>query len=74
MVLGRKHSHSVPSSLVTGGARRNAKSRIDTGAEQIITTCPFCAVNLNAGAKLAGLDIKTIDLMQLVLESVGPVG
>jgi heterodisulfide reductase subunit D len=44
----------------------------DVGAEQIITTCPFCAVNLNAGAKQLGIRLPTVDLMQLVLEALGP--
>ena len=37
-----------------------------TGAELIVTPCPFCVVNLNAGAKKGNIDIKAIDLMQLV--------
>jgi heterodisulfide reductase subunit D len=53
------------------GADR-VQEAIDTGAEQIITTCPFCAVNLNAGAKQLGVRMPTIDLMQLVLEALGP--
>ena len=53
------------------GADR-VQEAIDTGAEQIITTCPFCAVNLNAGAKQLGVRMPTIDLMQLVLETLGP--
>jgi Fe-S oxidoreductase len=53
------------------GADR-VQEAIDTGAEQIITTCPFCAVNLNAGAKQLGVRMPTIDLMQLVLEAIGP--
>ena len=55
-------------------AADRVREALSTGAEQIITTCPFCAINLNAGAKRAGSDIKTIDLMQLLLESIGPVG
>jgi Fe-S oxidoreductase len=45
---------------------------VNIGADQIITTCPFCAVNLNAGAKKAGQRMGTIDLMQLILEVMGP--
>jgi len=41
-----------------------------TGAELIVTPCPFCVVNLNAGAKKAGIDIKTVDLGQLVMQAL----
>ncbi|MFQ6128165.1 MAG: (Fe-S)-binding protein [Thermoplasmata archaeon] len=34
-------------------------------AEIIATPCPFCVVNLNAGAKKAGVDIKTMDVVQV---------
>ena len=53
-------------------AANRVQEALDVGAEQIITTCPFCAVNLNAGAKKLGVNIKTIDVLQLVLESLGP--
>jgi heterodisulfide reductase subunit D len=55
-------------------AADRVKEAEGVGAEQIITTCPFCAVNLNAGAKLAGIKLETIDLMQLLLEALGPAG
>ncbi len=41
------------------------KEAVETGGEVIVTPCPFCVVNLNAGAKRAGIDIKTMDLVQL---------
>lgn len=53
-------------------AADRVQEAIDVGAEQMITTCPFCAVNLNAGAKQLGVRLPTIDLMQLVLEALGP--
>jgi len=53
-------------------AADRVQEAIDVGAEQMITTCPFCAVNLNAGAKQLGARLPTIDLMQLVLEALGP--
>ncbi len=40
------------------------------GAEMIATSCPFCQVNLNAGAKKAGLDIKTLDVCQIALQAL----
>ena len=41
-----------------------------TGAELIVTPCPFCVVNLNAGAKKAGIDIKTVDLGQFLMQAL----
>jgi len=51
-------------------AADRVREAMGTGAEEIITACPFCTLNLNAGAKKAGLKIKTRDLLQLVLESI----
>jgi Fe-S oxidoreductase len=44
----------------------------ETGADEIITTCPFCLVNLNAGADQAGIELKTRDLLQLIMEAIRP--
>jgi Fe-S oxidoreductase len=68
---GFKAQHNEHAEEIAADRVREA---LAVGAEQIVTTCPFCAVNLNAGAKLAGSSIKTVDLIQLVLESIGPVG
>lgn len=46
-------------------AADRVREAVETGGDVIVTPCPFCVVNLNAGAKRAGLDIKTIDLVQL---------
>ena len=51
-------------------ATKRVKEAKATGAELIITTCPFCVVNLNAGAKKANIQLKTIDLMQLVTMAI----
>jgi Fe-S oxidoreductase len=51
-------------------AAERVKYFVDAGAEVIVTSCPFCQVNLNAGAKKAGLNIKTMDVVQLALQSV----
>jgi len=50
------------------GAER-VKQFVDAGAEVIATSCPFCQVNLNAGAKKAGLNIKTMDVVQIALQA-----
>jgi heterodisulfide reductase subunit D len=51
-------------------AARRVKEAVDAGAEVIVTSCPFCQVNLNAGAKKAGLNIKTMDVVQVALQAV----
>lgn len=51
-------------------AAERVKHAVKAGAEVIATSCPFCQVNLNAGAKKAGLDIKTMDVVQIALQAV----
>jgi heterodisulfide reductase subunit D len=51
-------------------AAERVKEATDAGAELIVTSCPFCQVNLNAGAKKAGLNIKTMDVVQVALQAV----
>lgn len=50
-------------------AAERVKQFVKAGAEVIATSCPFCQVNLNAGAKKAGLDIKTMDVVQIALQA-----
>ncbi|MBN1786414.1 MAG: (Fe-S)-binding protein [Candidatus Methanofastidiosa archaeon] len=51
-------------------AAENASLRveeaIDTGAEMIISCCPFCHANLNDGAKVIKSECKTMDLIELL--------
>jgi len=51
-------------------AAERVKQFVEAGAEVIATSCPFCQVNLNAGAKRAGLDIKTVDITQIALQAL----
>jgi Fe-S oxidoreductase len=46
------------------------KEAQETGAELIVTPCPFCVVNLNAGAKKGDIPLKAIDLLQFVTMSL----
>jgi Fe-S oxidoreductase len=50
-------------------AAKRVQEAEEVGAEMIVTSCPFCQVNLNAGAKKIGSKIKTLDIVQ-VLEQV----
>jgi heterodisulfide reductase subunit D len=51
-------------------AADRVREAVKAGAEMIATSCPFCQVNLNAGAKKAGLDIKTLDICQIALQAL----
>ena len=43
-----------------------------TGADVLITCCPFCVLNLTQGAKKIGSSIKVLDLAQVLLEVTAP--
>jgi Fe-S oxidoreductase len=47
-------------------AAKRVREAEEVSAELIITSCPFCQVNLNAGAKNIGSKIKTVDIVQVV--------
>ena len=44
----------------------------EVGADLIITCCPFCVLNLRAGAKKAGSKIKVMDLSEVLLQVTAP--
>lgn len=51
-------------------ATKNAGLRIEegmsTGAEMMVSICPFCHYNLNEGAKRIGSEMKLVDLVELI--------
>jgi Fe-S oxidoreductase len=51
-------------------AAKNAGRRIEegmrTGADQMVSICPFCHYNLNEGAKRIGSPMKLYDLVELI--------
>jgi heterodisulfide reductase subunit D len=59
--------------LAVNIAAKRVKEAVATGAERIITTCPFCVLNLQAGAKQLGVNIKVMDLSELLAEVTAPV-
>jgi Fe-S oxidoreductase len=59
--------------FATNIAAKRIKEAVSTGAERIITTCPFCVLNLQQGAKQIGADIKVMDLAELLVEATNPV-
>ncbi|MDR3205720.1 MAG: 4Fe-4S dicluster domain-containing protein [Candidatus Methanoplasma sp.] len=44
-----------------------------TGADIIVTCCPFCVTNLSQGAKKIGSKIKVMDLSEVLLAVTAPV-
>jgi Fe-S oxidoreductase len=55
-------------------AMETAKMRVreakDTGAEMIVTCCPFCEMNLKDGANAEPEPLQVVDLLQLVSEAL----
>lgn len=51
-------------------ASKRVNEAIDTGADCIITTCPFCKTNLTHGADKIKNGIRTFDLMELALKAL----
>jgi Fe-S oxidoreductase len=51
-----------------------AKSRVqeaeETGAEYLVSICPFCYRNLSDAIKDLGSSIKMIDLMELIIQAI----
>lgn len=45
----------------------------ETGADILVTCCPFCVVNLTQGAKQIGSKIKIMDLSEVLLQVTAPI-
>jgi Fe-S oxidoreductase len=58
--------------LAVNIAAERVKEAVATGADILVTTCPFCVLNLQAGAKQIGSDIKVLDISELLLEATDP--
>ena len=54
---------------VAGDRIRDAE---DVGAEIIVTACPFCVLNLKAGAKKIGSKVKVMDISEVLLQVTAP--
>jgi len=59
--------------LAVNIAAERVKEAVATGADILVTTCPFCVLNLAAGAKQIGADIQVKDISELLLEVTEPV-
>lgn len=51
-------------------AKNRVKEAIDTGANILASTCPFCYRNLSDAIEAFNCDIKMVDLVELFLESL----
>ncbi|MCQ2069515.1 MAG: (Fe-S)-binding protein [archaeon] len=53
-------------------ASDRVKEAESTGAEILVTACPFCVTNLSQGAKAINSKIKVMDLGEILLEVTAP--
>jgi heterodisulfide reductase subunit D len=51
--------------------QERVKEAAETGAEALVTACPFCEGNLKDSMKAAGLDLPVYDISDLVMMSLG---
>ncbi|MFW9874108.1 MAG: (Fe-S)-binding protein [Candidatus Thorarchaeota archaeon] len=51
-------------------AQNRVKEAEKTGAKYLVSTCPFCWRNLNDAIKSSNSNIKMVDLVELLLESM----
>ena len=58
--------------FATNIAAERVRDAEAVGAEVLITCCPFCVLNLTAGAKKIGSNIKVMDLSQVLLQVTAP--
>ncbi len=54
-------------------AAERIKDAESTGAEVLVTSCPFCVLNLSAGAKKIGSKMKIMDISQVLLQVTAPI-
>ncbi|MCS7102418.1 MAG: (Fe-S)-binding protein [Candidatus Korarchaeum sp.] len=50
--------------------KERVKEAQETGAEYLVSCCPFCKYHLRDAAKEEGINIKVVDLVELVNESM----
>jgi len=53
-------------------AAERVKEALDVGAEIIVSSCPFCVLNLEQGAKKINANIPVKDISELLLEATEP--
>jgi len=61
---------AFPEELAGWAAGLRLREALDTGAEQLVTACPFCEQNLGEAAKRENLPIEVVDILHILSESV----
>jgi len=46
------------------------ESALQTGAEELVSACPFCEMNLEASGKALNSQMPVLDIIDLVYEAV----
>jgi len=54
-------------------AAERVRDAEEVGAEVIATACPFCVLNLKAGAKQIGSKIRVLDISEILLQVTEPI-
>jgi len=54
-------------------AAERIKDAEAVGAEVIATACPFCVLNLKAGAKKIGSKVRVMDISEILLQVTAPI-
>ncbi|HIH75802.1 MAG TPA: (Fe-S)-binding protein, partial [Methanomassiliicoccales archaeon] len=53
-------------------AIERVKEAVDTGADILATTCPFCVLNMTQAAKKIGAKIKVMDVSEMLAMATEP--
>jgi Fe-S oxidoreductase len=66
--------HEIEGERVRMAARR-MEMALETGADTVVTACPFCLIHLEDAIKTQGLerDIRAVDLMEFLMLTMGEV-
>lgn len=59
------------SSMAVNIGSKRAQDALEVGAEQVISTCPFCKLNIRDGVKQLGIELSVVDIVELVAEAMG---
>ncbi|MHC1571061.1 MAG: heterodisulfide reductase-related iron-sulfur binding cluster, partial [Methermicoccaceae archaeon] len=57
--------------LALAVSRRRVQDAMDTGADMVLSTCPFCRRNIKDGINDMGVDIGMEDVMVILAEAMG---
>lgn len=61
---------AFPEELAGWAASQRLREALDTGAESLVTACPFCEQNLAEAARREELPIQVVDILHILAESV----